>query len=220
MSWHYLQGQEVASSEGKGLGGIPSVLLKLINTPEMSCSLDKQTGASQSFQCGMMLEPSMGNLGEGKSVLSQGVSRAKTLVAPGTGKVLKEKNQGYGKNMPVSLAKYDPVLCLWKTHQTLLFGGLEQFSEIFPRWGMMQDGECFRLLILVHATSEKGCGYLPTPSAVGQGGSGSGKKWNKINNEMKLKRMEAWPPLLEIMMGWPIGWTENDVSETGKIRER
>lgn len=129
------------------------------------------------------------------------------------------KSLDCGKNTPVSFAKYDHASCSWKTRQTLLFGGLAQFSETFPRWGMMQDGECFRLPMLEHATSEKGCGYLPTPSAYGQGGSHNGGKWKKLNDSEKLKRMEDWPPLLEIMMGWPIGWTENDVLATGKIQE-
>ena len=129
------------------------------------------------------------------------------------------KNQAYGKNMHGLLAKYDPVSCSWKTPQISLFGGLEPFLGTFPRWGTMQDGECFRLPMLEHVTSEKECGYLPTPSAYGQGGSGNGKKWKKLNDREKLKRMEDWPPLLEIMMCWPTNWTENDVSETGKIRE-
>ena len=211
MSWHYLREREVVLSEEKDLGGKQSVPSKLTNMQEVSCCLDKKMEVCRGSQYGTTLEHLTESHGREKSVSSLGVFHVKILVAQETEKELMVRNLGYGVNLPESFAKYDHVSCLWKTHQTLLFGDLEEFSQTWPRWGTMQDGACFHLPILEHATSEKGCGYLPTPSASGPGGSWNGKKWKRLNESEKLNRMEAWPPLLEIMMGWPIGWTEKDV---------
>lgn len=78
MSWHYLQGQEVACWEGKDSAGIPSALLKLMNTQEVSCCPGKKTEICQSSQFGMTLQHSTGNPGEEKCVSSLAGSRVKT----------------------------------------------------------------------------------------------------------------------------------------------
>ena len=45
MSWHFLQGQEVASWGGDCLDGAPSALLRLIPMRAESCLPDRQTDA-------------------------------------------------------------------------------------------------------------------------------------------------------------------------------
>lgn len=43
------------------------------------------------------------------------------------------------------LARYDRASCSWKTAQYSLLGGLVEFSETWPRWGMMRAGVCWEL---------------------------------------------------------------------------
>jgi hypothetical protein len=61
------------------------------------------------------------------------------------------------------LAKYDPDSCSWKTAQCSLFGGLEPFSETWPRWGMMRGGVCWELAMPAHLTKGSESGLRPTP---------------------------------------------------------
>jgi hypothetical protein len=63
-----------------------------------------------------------------------------------------------------SLARFDLDTRLWKTHQFSLLGGLESFSETWPRWGMMRDGECWELSPPEHLTSGNESGSWRTPT--------------------------------------------------------
>jgi hypothetical protein len=53
---------------------------------------------------------------------------------------------------------YDQDSYCWKTYQHSLFGGLETYSEPWPRSGMIRSGIAYRLRPLpVRPTSETGC---------------------------------------------------------------
>src|SRR5690625_5070783 len=45
-----------------------------------------------------------------------------------------------GEKWRASFAKYDRDLCSWKTPQYSLLGGLDEFSETWPKWGLMRNG--------------------------------------------------------------------------------
>ena len=45
----------------------------------------------------------------------------------------------------------------WKPQRSLL-EGLDEFSETWPRWGMMRNGACWDATTLVDLTSAKGSG--------------------------------------------------------------
>ena len=47
---------------------------------------------------------------------------------------------GFGERWPGWLAKYDQDLSLWKTPQCSLLEDYIEFSETWPKWGMMRDG--------------------------------------------------------------------------------
>ena len=55
MSWHFLQGQEVASWEATSSDGAPAVLSNMIPTREVSCSLDNETDCCPDSPSGMTL---------------------------------------------------------------------------------------------------------------------------------------------------------------------
>ena len=125
-------------------------------------------------------------------------------------------DQECGEKWHASFAKYDPDLCLWKTHQCSLLEDLEEFLETWPQWGLMRDGECWEQTPLDLLITEPEFGWLPTPTvsdSSGAGRDGPRKGTHSISNWKdylsKHYRM-AYPPVnaTEYMMGWPLGWTD------------
>ena len=165
MSWHYLQGQEVASWEGKSLDGAPSALLKLMPTPAPCCSPGSETGCCHGFLSGMTCEPSMGSRGEVPCRSCLADSHAKTSAPPERVTGLTGSEADYGWKWQESSMKYDPASRSWKTRQCSLLGGLEPYSETWPRWGSMRNGECWERQTWERRTSGTECGLLPTPLA-------------------------------------------------------
>ena len=96
-------------------------------------------------------------------------SLAKTYQARGRGQASTEAAADYGPICPVWLASYDPATSSWRTSQLCLEGGLAEFSETWPRSGMMRSGTAYRLPPLVPRTGATGFGLWPTPT-VGGGG--------------------------------------------------
>ena len=88
------------------------------------------------------------------------------ISAAGTGGVLLEAEVQCGNTWQELLARYNQDTALWKTAQCSLLEGLEQSLEIWPRWGSMRNGECYRQPMLAQITKEKEFGLLekwPTP---------------------------------------------------------
>lgn len=72
-------------------------------------------------------------------------SHARTFPWPERERALRGSDQACGSNRPESFAKYDPGLRGWRTRQRSLEGGYIEFSETWPRWGSMRNGECYPL---------------------------------------------------------------------------
>ena len=236
MSWHFLndnsensrclQEQAEASWEGYSLDGAPSALLKLMPTAEECCSRGNETESLSHSRSGMTCEPSMAINGEERSMSSQEDSLAKTLAAQAKEPESTESEADYGKSLPASLAKYDPDTSSWRTHQCSLFGGLEEFSETWPRWGMMRDGECWGLTMSERLISESGSGFWPTITARDYRNSSSRERNNKegldligflcrITGERAIRLL---PSFAEAFQGFPTGWTGLEPLEMDKFR--
>jgi len=217
MSYTYLQEQGEVSSAGC-FSDIPqSVLLNLNLTAEKSYSKDNETASYQSFQSGMMSAPSTEFRGEGKSMSSAEDSRARTFQAQGGGLELKASEADSGQKWPESLAKYDRNSRSWRTAQCLLFEDLTECLAIFPRWGMMHDGELWERTMLALPTEENESGFLPTVVKVDSKGT-SRKRFRGSLDFRGGKAIEGLrtslndplyihPDFAEWMMGWPIEWT-------------
>ena len=168
MSWHYLQGQEVASWEEDCLDGAPSALLRLIPMRAESCLPDRQTDALTDSRSGTMCGPLMERDGGERSTSSAVVFPAKTSASQEEARASMVQSLDSGWKWPASFAKWDPALCLWKTRQRSLVEGLDVFSETWPRWGMMRDGECLELKQPeLRTKSATGSGLWPTPTVTG-----------------------------------------------------
>ena len=97
----------------------------------------------------------------------------------------------------------------------------DEFSETWPKSGLMCDGECFRLPDVERRTDAKGYGLLATPTAKGNQLAPS-----MIAKHPGCRRMlpDAVGGLLnpefgEWLMGWPIGHTDAEQSATDKFRQ-
>ena len=133
--------------------------------PPVFCWPDRMTGFSRLSRFGMMCEPLMDGHGEGLLTWFRAGFRVRTSAAPGKGLESRGSEVDCGRSLSGSLARWDRDSCSWRTHQFSLLGGLELFSETWPRWGMMRGGECWEHTTPGHLTSGIGSGSWPTPRA-------------------------------------------------------
>lgn len=219
MSWHYLQEGVAASWQESCLDGAPSALLKLMPERVRSCLTECVMESSNNSQSGMTSEPLMENHGMDQSMLSQADSHAKTSASAEGGQDWMASDLDYGWKWPESFVKFDRELSLWKTRQCSLLGGLAEFSETWPEWGLMQDGECSMRQPLEQRITEHGFTWLLTPTAQ------SWKAWtfrnplklirknhadgNLQEQLMRLYQRMTTPRCQEILMMWPEGWTDS-----------
>ena len=148
---------------------------------------------------------------------------AKMLVLRAVGQVLQEHEAGFGLSSPASLASFDQNTLEWKTSQLSLDGDLAEFSETWPRSGMMLNGIAYRLPTLVPDNFGTECGLWPTPNATAfKGGRQSprrGVRNPERNNwqdwcSLVLGQRYPVPETAEQVMGYPVGYTEISNSET------
>ena len=102
---------------------------------------------------------------------------------------------------------------------------LNKLFMTWPSWGMWDAGAAYPLVPLDSTTNGDGCGLLPTPVAR------DGRSFYVTTKETALRVMKrkplrqlhwmqfgivyhdlkkGWanPRFSELMMGWPIGWTD------------
>ena len=171
MSWHYLQDQEAASWEANSLDGAPVALLSLMPTPGACCWLASETDTFPASRSGTMSGLSTASPGAAQSMSSAGASHAKTSARRAKERESTALVAGSGWKWPESSVKYDLATCLWRTRQSSLLAGLDVFSETWPRWGMMRDGECWELSMPELHTSASESGLWPTPNVPNGGRS-------------------------------------------------
>lgn len=148
---------------------------------------------------------------------------AKTSVLRALALVLTASEAGSGEKSPAWLARYDRKSSSWKTSQLSLEGGSTEFSETWPRSGMMRSGTAYRLPTLVADTFGTEFGLWPTPNATAfKGGRQSprrGVRNPERNNwqdwcSLVLGQRYPVPETAEQVMGFPTGHTEIRPSET------
>ena len=191
---------------------------------------DKMTDFSRLSRFGMTFRPLTEDLGEELLTLYLEDFRAKTSPPQEVAQELKGNGQECGEKWQGSFTKFDPNLSLWKTHQCSLLGDLTQFSETWPRWGLMRDGECWEQTSLDFpiVENEFGC-LLPTP--VTSMWRGASKKRFLGSQEYKGSFTMEWlrtsmdcaqyfdPDYAELLMDFPDKWTDLRPLETHKFQE-
>ena len=162
MSWHYSQ---VLAAEYLGvnsLGGEPSAPSKENPTHGMCWSFGKMMAASNPSRSGMMYAPLMESHGEALLISYLEAFRAKTLASQERGKESTGSALACGAKWHESFVKWDPDSSSWKTRQCSLLEGLDGFSETWPAWGSMLNGECWQRDTPAHLTYENESGFWPT----------------------------------------------------------
>lgn len=192
MSWHFLQGQEAESWEGDSLDGAPPALLSLIPTPAACCSRASGTDCSNDSRYGTTCGPSTDAPGMEGLTLSAEDSHAKTSAPQERGLGLTESEAVCGWKWPGSLAKYDPSSRSWKTRQCSLLGGLTEFSETWPRWGLMRVGEFSELTTLAPHTDVSEFGLWPTPRRTDADRGGRGDLIQAVRGNTN-SHFKMWP---------------------------
>jgi len=209
MSWHYLRVQEEESSQDVCSGGelLPPLKSKITHA-EFYCNGKLMDSYLDSLS-GTTFAHSMESLGEGKSMSSQAVFHAKTLVPQEKESGLTESVQDSGEKWQGSFAKYDPATHSLRTPQCSLFGDSTEYCVTLPRWGSMRTGECWELPMLEQNIDATESGLWATPTTPSGGGNfgGSGAYKSALKNGTHIPH-SINPNLYEWLMGWQIGWTD------------
>lgn len=245
MSWHILkvceslpcsQGQEEVSSEAICWDGEQFVPSSGPTTLGGYCLPDSETGCCLDSRFGMMSKHSTETPGEGESMSSQADFLARTFPQPEKAQESMGQGRECGSTWLGSFARFDPNSSSWRTPQCSLLEGLDVFSETWPRWGTMRNGERWELSTLAPRTDEIESGSLPgdgrlwmtpkasdgvfaTPSTTGR----TRRMSTHLGTQMKFSVAENGgrpnPDWIEWLMAWPIGWTELKPLETGKFQQ-
>jgi len=228
MSWLFSQALVAEYSAASCSDGERFAPLKLKPIPQAYCSNGKMTDVSRLSRFGMIFAPLTENHGEGLLTWFLAGFHARTSVLPEKAQESPESVLGYGKRCGGWFAQLDRHSSTWKTPQCSLLGGLAQFSETWPKWGSMRNGECWEQKPLVLPVTEKGCGYsLLRPTAQ------CWRAWTFRNLTSLVRRNHADGNIQEQsarcfrkmitaesnenLMQWPLKWTDLKPLETGKI---
>ena len=187
MSWLFSQALVGEYLAANFLDGEQSAPLNGKPTQQAYCAPDKMTDFLKLSRFGMMYKPLTDIPGEELSMSSVVVFHVRTLVPQKKAQELTENDQECGEKWRGSFVKYDLNSSLWKTHQCSLLGDLDEFSETWPQWGLMRDGECWEQQTLerrIRGTefglSPNGVDSFHTPNTTGlDGGSNSRRALKK-----------------------------------------
>jgi len=165
MSWLFSRALVEAYSAGTCLDGAQSALWNGTPTQRPSWLPAKTTAACRLSRSGMTFKRLTDDLGEDVLTSFLEAFPARTSVQPARAPESTASAQACGDTWRESFARFDRDLCSWKTAQCSFLADLEQYSETWPRWGMMRDGACSELPTPALRIDETECGLLPTPMA-------------------------------------------------------
>jgi hypothetical protein len=148
MSWLYSRALVVEYLGENFSDGEQSAPLNGNPIQQAYCAPDKMTVFSRLSRFGMTYKPLTENRGEELLTLYLADFHAKTLAPQEKAQELMENDQVCGEKWHASFTKYDLDTFSWKTHQCSLLGDLDEFSETWPQWGLMRDGECWEQRML------------------------------------------------------------------------
>jgi len=150
-------------------------------------------------------------------------SRVRTFPTPDMGQDWTESEAGCFSRPFAWFANYNRNSLCWKTWQRCLLEDWTEFSERWPRSGLMRNGIAYRLDSLAPISGVTEClssPVVPSPVACDGKGSGRVREGRGANSNLRewwnVKYQFAYPPVRcsEYLMGFPIGWTDLEDSET------
>lgn len=222
-----------ASSADTCSAGAPWSQLNVMPTPQPFWRNGKMTDASSLSRSGLTLQ--LLTAGHGATVLTSFLAASPAPISRSAGMepAWTARQADCGWNSAASFAKYDHATHTWKTRQCSLLGGLAEFSETWPNWGSMHDGECSAHTMPVWITCGNVYGLWPTPTASDEKGSVSPdtarKRAAKSSRGVRLPEFLTLKGLLpggrhnpefsEWLMGWPLQWTATAPLATARFQE-
>jgi len=215
MSWLFSQALVAEYLAANSLDGEQSAPLNGNPTQQAYCAPDKMTAFSRLSRFGMTYKPLTESRGQDVLTLYLEDFPVRTFPLPDEALALKEPDRECGEKWRASFTKYDPDLSLWKTPQYSLLGDLEPFSETWPQWGLMRDGECWEQQTLEQNIRGTGYGLLPTPVKSDYKGTSKNSKFQSRaiqymawDNGTGASTLYPNPLAYELLMGWPQRWTD------------
>ena len=166
MSWLYSQGLVGAYLGDNFSDGEQSVPLNGSHTQLAYLPPDKMTAFSRLSRFGMTFKPLTEDLGEELLKSFREDFLVKTYPLQEKEMDLTESDQECGNKWRGSFAKWDQSTSLWRTHQCSFLGDLEPFSETYPQWGLMRNGELWEQKTLVQTTKGTESGLWLTPTVM------------------------------------------------------
>jgi len=230
VSWHYSRALVAEYSEATCSAGAQSALSSGNPTPQAFLSPDRMTAFSRLSRFGMTCKPLMEPLGADLLMWFREDFLAKTYPQPEKAQESTEHEAECGRTWHESFATWDRDSSSWKTPQCSLLAGLDEFSETWPRWGIMQNGECSQEPMLDHDTCGKGSG-LSLPTIGKNEFRGTSRNRYKGSPHFRgakmcegLRTCETDPTYLapdfsESVMGFPATWTELAPLEMHRFRD-
>ena len=193
MSWLFSQALVEEYLGENYSDGEPSVQLSGSPTQLAYLSPDKMMAFSRLSRFGMTFKHLTEDRGVELLMLYLEDFHARTSARQEKAQELTESVAECGEKWHGSFARYDPASSSWRTHQCSLLGGLDEFLEIWPQWGLMRDGECWEQQTLEQITRGTGFGLSPngittfhTPNTTGLDGGSNSRRALK-------KRQQIWP---------------------------
>jgi hypothetical protein len=151
---------------------------------------------SRLFRFGMTFKPLTDDLGAGLLTWYLGAFRAKTSPAQEEVQASPDSAADSGQKWLGSFARYDLVTSSWKTHQYSLAGDLTEYSETWPRWGLMRNGECLELPTWERRISGIASGssvWIGTPTAEMRVRSEKWRQQASIPTPAEIVDPTKWP---------------------------
>ncbi|MDH0276149.1 hypothetical protein N7349_16510 [Stenotrophomonas sp. GD04089] len=225
MSWLFSQALVAAYSAGKFSDGEPSAQLNVMPTAHPFWRRGKTMDASDLSRSGLTSAVLTDDRGEALLTSFLADFLVRTSVLPEKAQASAASGPVYGRSLLGSLATFDPDTCGWKTAQPCLLGGSTSSLPTWPRSGSMRSGACWEQMPSASLTNGRGCGSsLPTPSGVNGGRNhtmGRVDEWGGSSNPLRGTVIGSMcsPEFEELVMGWPIGWTEPTPFEMARFRE-
>jgi hypothetical protein len=192
MSWLFSQALVEEYSGASCLDGEPCVQLNVKPTHQQFWRNDKMMDCSNLSQFGQTLQLLTESRGEELLMSFLADFPVRTSAQQERVQASMVSVPDCGERWCASFAKYDQDSVSWKTHQHLLLGGLEEFSETWPRWGTMLNGECWERTTLELLTNVTGSGLWQTPVADDAVNRKVGK-WNSRGEPKLSAQVLTWP---------------------------
>lgn len=207
-----------------------SALSRSIHSAASCCSNGNAMDSCQGSQSGTMFEPSTDARGGASATSSPEDSHARTFrPPPKPDQACAESEADSGASSEESRARSKRHISFSKTAPSRPRAALAKSSKSYPRWGMMQNGVCFRLAPQEQDTSASASFYLPTPTASwARRGFGISRNPRKMRYRAEIvaaclviTSAIGWrtgPAFCEMLTGWPIGWTGLEPLATAKFQ--